>query len=237
MKKLILSFALILTMVLGAAAQNHQTKSVLRVAALNTGTNGWGVTNLSCLFTNNGMVYNPTNVSYTNAAGTFVGSDTTYLGYINTTNSFTTASLFNDIPLNPDAMGRPVQYAFWEMNLGNVTNITFFGNQDLFIDYVNPRGSNAPIGVVFRPIYDDEGPGGIGSVPYANGYTGDDWGVRIAGLTTTRGNIRTNIPTWRWPGAKYLRVVAVTNEYILAGPAAQTNSTFITRMSVSGFRP
>lgn len=228
MKKILSSlFSLLLTFGLGA--QVHQYVDVLNVSALNVGTNGWGVTNLSILVTNIGMVYNPTNTTYTNSSGSYVGTATTYLDDVGTTNSLTQATLFKDIPLWTDSQGRPITTLTWaESAAGLLTNHTWRSSQTLFIEYVNPRASNAPMGIVFRPIYDGVTPG--------TG-TGEDWGVRIAGLETTKGTLVTNIPVHLWPGAKALRVVAVTNQYILAGPAAQTNSTFITKIRAAGFRP
>jgi hypothetical protein len=211
-----------------ASAQNHKSYNLLNVRALNTGTNGWGVTNLANLVTNIGMVYNPTNVSYTNSSGTYVGSSATYLGYINTTNTSTTASLFNDIPLFSDEVGRPIFISTLEYSVGLPTNLTYFGHMTLFVEYVNPYGSNAPWGLTLRPVWD-------GVTPSTS--TADDWGFRIAGLSTGKGTLATNIPTYKWVGARALRVVAVTNQYILAGPAAQTNSTFITKLSANGFVP
>lgn len=228
MKKLLISLGLCVA-ACGAMAQSHVSMSLLNVSALNTGTNTWGVTNLQNLVTNIGMIYNPTNVTYTNNAGTFVGTSSSYLSSLGTTTSLTGFSIFKDIPLHTDNAGRPIfTYVPTDVANGQLTNSWMSSPMTLFIEYVNPRGTNAPFGITLRPVWDGVSP---------STSTADDWGFRIAGATTTKGTLATNVPTWKWPGAKALRVVAITNEYILAGPAAQTNSTFITKLSVNGFKP
>lgn len=229
MKSRILSLIGLVLSLVGASAQNHNSFSVLAVPALQTGTNGWGVTNLSLIPTNSGMIYNPTNTTYTNSDGSYVGTSTSYLASIGTTNANTTKTLFRDIPLFADRNGVPIQFPIWGTGAAGLeTNYTWFSPQTLFIQYYNPRGSNAPFGITFRPIWD-----GV----TAHTDSGQDWGVNIAGLATTQGSLSTNIPTWRWPGAKALRVVQVTNLYVLGGVAAQTNSTVITKLNVNGFVP
>jgi hypothetical protein len=229
MKKLLLSFIVCLVTFI-TCAQNHEVVDLLNVRALQTGTNGWGVTNLSCLFTNTGMIYNPTNVSYTNLSGSHVGTSTAYLASKGTTNAFTTVSLFKDLPLHVDRDGRPIfTFIATDATTPPTTNSAqLLSPTTLMIEYVNPYGSNAPFGLTFRPVYD-----GATAAPQ----TGEDWGVRIAGLSTTKGLVLTNIPTWRWPGAVALRVVAVTNQFVLAGIAEQTNSTYITKLRAVTFRP
>lgn len=227
-KKLVLTLILALASV-AAWGQTHNPQDLLNnIRALNTGTNGWGITNLLSLVTNIGSIYNPTNVTYTNGSGTFIGSSTTYLGYVGTTNASTTVKLFNDINLHPDRNGQPIVTPILEYNIGLPTNLTYLGNATLQIEYVNPFGSNAPFGMTFRALYD-------GSTPSSS--AADEWGFRVAGLATGKGTVSTNIPTWKWPGARALRLVAITNQYILAGPSAQTNSTFITKARVVSFQP
>jgi len=229
MKKLLFSIGLSIC-TLSAMAQPFQSFNILNVSALNTGTNTWGVTNLANLVTNIGMIYNPTNVTYTNNGGTFVGSSSSYLAGVGVTNTANVFPLFKDIPLWTDRNGQPIfTYIPTDQTTPPTTNSSkLYSGTTLFIEYVNPLGSNAPFGMTLRPVWD-----GV----RASTSTADDWGFRIAGLTTAKGTLATNVPTWLWPGAKALRIVAVTNQYILAGPNAQTNSTFITKLSVNGYVP
>lgn len=211
--------------------QTHTIQDLLVVRALNLGTNGWGVTNLSAIVTNIGMTYNPTNTTYTNESGTYVGTSSSYLDDVGTTNGATTTKkLFNDIALNPDRNGQPIATALETYSgAGIPTNTTYLGNATLFLEYVNPLGSNAPFGLTFRVLYD-------GSTPST--YTPDVWGFNVAGLATTKGTISTNIPTYLWPGARALRLVHITNQYVGGfGPQFQTNSTFLTKARVVSFVP
>jgi len=228
MKKLVSFMTMFVLSAFVVGAQTHVSQDVLLVKALATGTNGWGITNFSLLTTNVGMLFNPTNIYYTNLNGN-ASAYATSLSNVGTTNVYTTVPLFRAISLYTDRNGRPIfTYIPTEAANGLLTNSSIVSAQTLFIAYSNPQGSNAPFGVVFRPSYD-------GVTPSAN--ASEDWGVRIAGLAAASGTIATNIPTWRWPGAKSLVVVAVTNQFIKAGPSAVTNSTMITAMSVNGFIP
>lgn len=214
----------------GAWGQTHTIQDLLTVRALNLGTNGWGVTNLTALVTNIGMIYNPTNTTYTNESGTYVGTASTYLDDVGTTNGTTTSKrLFNDISLNPDRNGQPISTLITEASAaGLLTNHTYLGNSTLFVEWVNPLASNGAFGMTFRALYD-------GSTPSAA--AADAWGFVIAGAITTKGTFSTNIPSWKWPGARALRLVNVTNLGTLGGPEFQTNSTFITKARVVSFVP
>jgi len=227
MKKTLLSLLLALASV-GVWGQTHTVQDVLNVRALNTGTNGWGITNLSALVTNIGMIYNPTNTTYTNSSGTFVGTSTTYLGYLGVTNSSTTFGLFKDINLVPDRNGANLITPLVEYGVGLPTNQTYLGNITLFIEYVNPLGSNAAFGMTFRACWD-------GVTPSSS--AADEWGFRIPYALTGKGTLSTNIPTWKWPGARSIRPYAVTNQYVIAGPNGQTNSTFITKIRAVSYNP
>lgn len=225
--RFITALLLLLVAAGGAWGQNHTPQDVLRVKALNVGTNGWGITNLAVLVTNIGMIYNPSNVTYTNISGSFVGSSSTYLDDVGATNASTTAGLFNDITLHPDRNGQPIITPILAPGPVALSNLTYMSGMTLFVEYVNPRGSNAAWGMTFRPVYNDAPPAG----------TTEDWGFNIAATTTGKGTLSTNIPVWKWPGAKALRAVAVTNLSILAGPDGQTNSTFVTKVQAVSFRP
>ena len=234
MKKLLLSIGLCLA-ALYASAQNHNSQNLLNVRALQTGTNGYSITNTANLVTNQGLLLVTTNVTYTNNAGVYVGFDsstslTNYLAKTGTTNQFTNPSLFKDAQLWADRNGFPIVYETHEIlagAAGATTNLTYLSSQTLFIEYVNPAGTNGGLGVVFRPVFD-------GVTPVTSVY---DWGFGIAAGSTGKGTLATNIPTWKWPGAKALRVVRVTNSLEGAGLAFQTNSPYITKLSVNGFVP
>lgn len=223
MKKLLSILALVAaTCTLNA--QVHRSQNILAVRAVATGTNGFGLTNLTAVVTNAGMVYS-TNVVYTNLSGQVVRS----AGAAGGTNSINTASLFADalLPVNRD--GNPLWGTAY-VPLGP-TNVTYTG-LTLFIELSSPNGSNAPIGLVFCPIWDGSRTDG-GTTPTA---TTDDWSIVIPG-GVGKTTFATNVPSWKWTGAESMRLRYITNQFILAGDAGLTNSAYITRLSVNGFVP
>jgi len=223
----------------GATAQDFVSQNFLNVRALNVGTNTpsglWAITNLANLTTNQGLIYNPTNIAYTNLSGAYIHPGLSAVtSAIGTTNQYTTPALFKDVVLYPDRNGLPV-YTYVPTDVANaqLTNSTIISGANLFVEYVNPWTTNGAIGLQFRPIWDGVTP---------NNYTADDWWVVIptsAGVNRPKGHLSTNAPLWRWPGAAALRLVAITNNVttITATANTVTNSTFLTKVLLNGFRP
>ena len=214
--------ALLLFNVSTSFAQNHLSQSFLNVTALHTSTNGYGITNLAAVtsITNQGMIYVSTNLTFTNA-GSVQHTLTAAV-----TNSTTTFPIYKTVSLFTDRDGKPIVFTV-PSGSADLTNFAYSG-ANVFIEVVNTYGSNAPMGVTFCPLWD--------GVTYPAS-TADDWGFRIAGLATAKNTLATNVPLWRWPGAKALGVRSVTNQYILAGNAVETNSPAITKLQFNGFRP
>lgn len=239
-KKLILIALLAALSVVSVDAQVHRSESFLNVRSLSLGTNLYNITNLAAYPHYPGLILNPTNVTYTNATGTFVGSGTTELASFGTTNTFTRPAIFRDVPLYVDRDGNRPLNAIWDSGptgvTGGMTNATFLSPLTLFLEYALPQGTNGPFGVTFTPVWNGKN---------VSLNTNDWWGVRVAGgapfgiLAGSRYSIATNVPLWRWPGASHLRVLSVTNMHnqALAGPPAQTNSPFITDLSINGYVP
>lgn len=240
MKKLLLSIGLAVVAIT-TQGQNSVPQDFLNVRALNVGTNTpsglRGLTNLANITTNAGMILSSTNLGYTNLAGTYIHPGlSAVIAAMGTTNSYTVPALFKDVSLYPDRNGVPPFYYNWEGNTagaGVQTNWTFFSANTLFIEYVNPWVTNGAIGLQFRPIWDGE---------TANNYTADDWWVVIPsslGVQRPKAHLATNAPVWRWPGAEKLRLVNITNNVttITAEANTVTNSTFLTKIRLLGFRP
>lgn len=226
MKKL-LSFLVVVLLPFVAPAQNHTTVSLLSVAAIGTGTNSlgvFGVTNISVLVTNAGLVHS-TNLVYTNLAGTFVRSP----GAAGGTNNITTAKLFNNASLWMDRDGRfPVMSAPFSADVvANNTNYVV-SPLTLFIRLANPLGSNGAVGINLCPLWD-------GVTPPAN--TSDDISIRIPYTIGAVVTLATNLPIWRWPGAKAFTVRNITNQTALGGEIGILSNSWVTDISAVGFIP
>lgn len=238
MKKLLLSIGLC-ALAFGASAQDFVSQNFLNVRALNVGTNTpaglRSLTNLANVTTNAGMIYNPTNIAYTNLSGSYVHPGLTAVtSAVGTTNQYTTPALFKDVTLYPDRNGLPVfTYVPTVVENAFSTNSSIISGANLFIEYVNPWVTNGAIGLQFRPVWDGVSP---------NSYTLDDWWVVIPsslGVSRPKGHYATNAPIYKWAGASSLRLVSITNNVTTITGTADTvtNSTFLTKILLNGFRP
>lgn len=203
-------------------AQPHQNNDLLNVQALVTGTNGIGITNLSMLVTNSGMVHS-TNVVYTNSS-TLVRS----AGAAGGSNSVTTFALFKPVSLWSDREGRAPFNSYQQtLYAGDHTNALVSG-LTLIIKLSSPLGSNGVVGFNFAPVWDGE------TVPAS---TAQDWSVVIPGGLGGIVTVATNVPVWRWPGAKHMAVRNITNQNVAAGDFGVLSNSAITRLRVVGFKP
>ncbi len=240
MKKILFSL-LVVGSVFVASAQNYSFQSFLNVRALGTGTNLVGVTNLSGLVTNAGMINN-TNTYWTNLAGAILrGAAITNFGPTNLVGP--TFPIFKDVRLWFDREGRlPFASGPFNSSAPANTNQYAVGLISLHVALSSPLGSNGPIGINIAPIWDGtpssvsaSGTNFIGH-PNTPTSTADDFSFVIpggVGYTT----ITTNLPVWRWPGAYGLRVRTITNQFIMGGENAITNAPYIYRLGISGFVP
>lgn len=229
MKKILTLMVAVFGLVIGGLAQNHEQNSMLNVRALFTGTNSLGrgqaaITNLSVNFTNVGSVL-ATNVVFTNNAGAVVRS----AGAAGGTNTVSTFQLFKSAPLYVDRDGKPIFTFLPNPEISAYsTNSFIISPTTLKIRLANPYGSNGPVGFIFAPLWDGTN---------ISTSTRDDWTVVIAGATCAVNDLATNVPTWRWPGAKSFALRAITNEFNPTAAADVTNCPALVELKVVGFRP
>lgn len=238
MKKLLLSIGLSLS-AFGVMAQSHISQDFLNVKALQPGTNSVGyagLTNLANQVTGYGQIYSSTNLAYTNNGGTYIHPGlAAVIAAMGTTNQYTTPTLFKDVSLYADRNGNPISYTLQTPGPVVSSNLTFYSPNTLFIEVVPAAWTtNGAYGFQFRPIWD-----GV----TANGCTNDDWWAILPSslgvATGGKAHLATNAPTYRWPGAKKLRLVSITNNVttVTAGATTVTNSLFITKIQLNGFVP
>jgi hypothetical protein len=238
MKKLLLSIGLSIC-TLSVMAQVHISQDFLNVKALQPGTNSVGyagLTNLANQVTGYGQIYSSTNLAYTNNAGAYIHPGlAAVIAAMGTTNQYTTPTLFKDVSLYADRNGNPILYSMVAPGVIGNSNITYLSPNTLFIEIVpSTWTTNGAYGFQFRPIWD-----GV----TANGATNDDWWAILPSslgvATGGKAHLATNAPTFRWPGAKRLRLVSITNNVttITAGATTVTNSAFITKLQLNGFIP
>jgi len=240
MKKLILTLTVSLASFV-AMAQSHLSQDFLNVKALQPGTNSVGyagLTNLANQVTGYGQIYSSTNLAYTNNSGTYIHPGlAAVIAAAGTTNQYTTPTLFKDVNLYVDRNGNPIfVYIPTDASTPPTTNSSkIYSPNTLFIEIVPAAWTtNGAYGFQFRPIWD-----GV----TANGATNEDfWAILPSSLgaaTTGKFQITTNMPTYRWPGAKKVRLINITNNVttITAGATTVTNSAFITKIQLNGFIP
>lgn len=232
MKKILTLMVAVFALVIGGVAQNHEGLSLLNVRALHTGTNTLGftgvgggpITNIAILATNAGSTWH-TNIVFTNNAGQVVRSGGPG------TNSISTFKIFNNVPLYADRDGKPIfSYIATDEKNAYSTNSRIFTPITLKIRLSNPLESNGVVGINFTPLWDGTN---------ASLNTSDDWNVNFAYSLGVALDLVTNVPSWKWPGAKAFTVRNITNNFGPATPSATlvTNSPAITEMRVYGFRP
>lgn len=224
MKKILSFLLLSVSIVVG---QEHSPYDLLAVKALNVGTNsaGVGITNFAT-WVSDGLAVGgfQTNVVYTNTAGNQVRGLLTQL--------YKTAPLFTD--RNGQPIVQTVGGIVAGINIGgaSASNYLALTSQSLVIEVVNPAAnpSNGPIGIVLCPLW-------YGDTGFGSTNANTDWSVILPGFAKRKYVVSTNVPTWRWPGAKGLAVRYITNQTDIGGAEALTNGTFITSMKLIGFRP
>jgi hypothetical protein len=185
MNKLFISIGLAVSCMV-AQAQNHTDASFLNVKSLQMSNN------TSVVFSNIATFSGMSNVFglvYTNLSGTRV----------RITNAADYTKLAKDVPLWFDRDGNaPVKYIpdpliATSTNFLNITGGTLVGK------FIGGSAANSAVTFVFRPVWYD------GNQFLA---TTHDWSVAVtaaSGVVT----FATNAPMYRWPGAKYLRLISI----------------------------
>lgn len=184
MKKLIIAIGLGVSLVVNAAeirSLSFFNQGISAVMATNT-------LNITNLLTAGTAGTNTTGTIYTNNGVRVVAS----------TNFATTAkNLLKDVQLVPLLNGA------WPVSL-LVTNGSITYNQSLWnlsITGTGASGANTAVAFVFTPI-----PNGTNEVTTA----AEEWTVGFT-PTTSQQTIITNVPLWRWPGVKQLRLRRIVN--------------------------
>lgn len=206
MKKLFIVGAIGLS-TLGAMGQSHLSQSFLNVGTLRLGTN----TTTSMSIVSNAYTYplqfTATNTLWTNAAGAQI-----LVPGLTTTDTYTNAARFNvfkDVTFASGRDGWPlIQQFAGSAPGGSASNFTTFSANTLYLKVRGESGANSAVTFVFSPVWDGEG--GSASIN-APAITGDDWSVAVTAVTAATTTLATNVPMWRWPGAKGLRLSKVTN--------------------------
>ena len=209
MKKFIYSLLAVLGLVSAASAQNHVSQNFLNVLSLNV-SNNLSISNLTSFA---GMT-NILGVTWTNLLGT--RQTVTAAG--------DTTKLLNDVSLWSDRNGNPyVALGAYQSNGNTSTNANPVGPANLFLRLHGGSGANSAVTFVFQPLWDGS------TAPAA---TTDDWSVALTATTTTPVTLATNVPFYRWPGAKGLRLKSIVNSDTDA-----SSQVTVTAIQLNGFRP
>ena len=228
MKKL-LYLSLVVVSTLSARAQKFTSQELLRVMALSSGTNNYGVTNSMAVVSNKlggGVILVlATNTAWTNNAGTLV-RNTNYTG-IAATNPVAQAALFNDISLFAEKNGRvPVTYIANPASI-IATNYLDISPLNFYVTLTAVSNVTATVGFQFAPVWDGQ------NIAVS---TADDWSIVIPAAAQQITTFATNVPMWKWPGARSIRLRYVTNDIASNG----TNTllgTWIQSATFNGFIP
>lgn len=212
MKKFI-STILVATCALVANAQNFTSQSFIAndITWLTVSNNVFGVTNLYS-FVSRGT--NAQGLSYTNAAGSrvIIGPGT---------NDY--KNLLTD------------QVALWADSLGRWYAPTIVSNQQIEPYSQSPcsvtirlvgKGSGAGNSICFNfvPVYD-------GTRTNESNQAAELWAVAVSANGTTPVVISTNVPLWKWPGSKGLRLREIYDS------DTSSEGTWIQSVKFVGFRP
>jgi hypothetical protein len=157
---------------------------------------------------------------YTNAAGTVYSNANTRV-IVNTTSasSNTTAAaqnVFKDV-------------ALWSLGGGagawGATNTLSLRESfaTLSVTMTAASGANAACTFVFTPIYD-----GVNEATA----TTEEWTASLTPSASIKNTLVANVPLWRWPGAKYLRLRWAAN-----ADTDATSNVIITGITLNGFVP
>lgn len=239
MKKLILVLGLAVATSLNAAthvSQSFLSGNVSSLFVTNAGagaTYGGGVTNLLVTALFAGTPTNVAGTKWTNSAGTQI----TVNNYSTSTNTWCSVNPLAGIEMWPrvDGSWDPPTFAMNGVyNVWSTTNLmgdqlaatNFATSQSLFIQgYAVNSAADAVVNFRFAPS-----PDGVRVSTAAS----DIWTVGIVppGVTGGSFSIRTNIPTYKWPGCKQLWLIDINNTDTTAN-----SGVFFNSVTANGWRP
>lgn len=221
MKKFIYSLLAVLGLASVASAQNHVSQSFLNVQSLNV-SNLLAITNLT--FTpawTTSPATNRVGLQWTNLSSTRV-----IVTASSTTDSASTFNTLKDVSLWSDRNGQGyVPFGAYQSNGNTATNANPVGPATLFIRlFGQAAAANSAVTFTFCPVWDD-----VGTSPNA---TTDDWAVALTASGTSFVTLATNVPMYRWPGAKGLKLKTIVN-----GDTDADSRVTVDRLSINGYRP
>ncbi len=212
MKKILISLGLVLGLVTSVVAQpSHKSYSFLNPAYSSiTYSNLTGITNaLTAVYVGS----NAPGLYWTNNSGRQTVATNTGLG----TWANTAFPVLQDVPLWSTRNG----LVAWEPNT-NYLNIPLSG-ATLSVTLKGGSGANTASTLVFTPLFD-----GVHESTVAT----DVWTVGVLPNTTTMTTTTTNVPLWKWPGAKALRLVRITS-----GETDASSQVTLFNLSINGYVP
>lgn len=199
--------------VVGVEAQDFHSYNFLQPITSLVVSNTCGYTNLQSSASAPGTGFYTTNVNgliYTNLSSSQV--------VVGTNDK---ASLTVDVPMWVDRNGNPIVEA------SNYTNGIWLGaisglSVNLHI-LTAGTGANSAVNVVFSPVCDSKN---------ESTTAGDYWAVGITANGVAPVDLITNIPVWRWPGCKSLRIRTITDSDTDAASQVVFDS-----ITLNGFKP
>jgi len=202
MKKLLL--AVFVAAGMTAFAQPHTSQDFLAVQAVYV-TNLLAITNLTL----NDYGTNIAGTSYTNSSGTLVTASGS---------TGTSVSLLKDCNLWADREGR-----WWGVQTNeNIVNYEApYSTANVSVKFAGGSGANAAVTFTFAPVWDGE-----------NYDSSERWTFSYTATGATSLSRSTNVPVWRWPGAKSLKCLRIVN-----ADTDATSHVIITDLKLNGYMP
>lgn len=193
-----------------ATAQNHLSESFL----------AGGITSLTAT---NGV--NPTNLLYALSSGTNLAGLTFTNQGVKVTHTTNTATaylnVFKDVALWSDREGRP--YSLLASN--TISSTEFNTPVSLCIKTISGAVADSAVTFVFAPVYNED----VGEVTG----TTVQFSTSVTPLASSVQTWAIPVPVYRWPGAKKLRLLYISNADTTSGDG----SVKIQHLSLNGFRP
>ncbi len=212
MKKIIVLVGLVMTLALGASAQNHFVGSFLdsKISSLQV-SNVAAISNL-VMFPGMSNIFGG---RWTNSAGTAV----------NVTTAGNTVRLLSDVALTSDREGNiPLRQIYsvpgTQTNYVNISPFTISGR------LIGGAGANSAVTFVFTPYWKDRPDNGSTFVATTHDFS---YAVTAASGVVT---FATNVALPHWSGAKGVRVRSIVN-----ADTDFTGGVYITDLDLSYWRP
>jgi hypothetical protein len=191
-----------------ASGQNYLSQSFLNQKSLLV-SNTLSISNLAN-FSGQSNIFG---VRWTNSA----------LTGVSVTGAGNTTTLIKDVDLWSRADGD-----WWGARFagqGSSDTNTAISPHNLFVRLLTGgSGANAAVTFTFIPIYDGLETPVVG--------TGMNWSFAVTSAGTASVTVATNVPTWKWPGAKKLRLLSIVN-----ADTDASSEVWVDRVSLNGYRP